>query len=331
MTEERALLEEVVAATKRVAASLGMSVAEVGQFAPVAPWQADTMSRNQQKDVLSLFKTYEQLVDLLSNRLIRTMLALLGENTAGWSARDAFRYMEERGSLEDAQQFLTLVLMRNRLAHEYPMDAEKRARRINETLGLAPMLLREAERLLEDAEDLLAESEPEEEPEEDLREVLASSIPDDIWVWGPSDDPYAVVVWEPQRPSDDVPLLPNEAPELTQDGFHSLLQSQLAMRIRAWESEQGGSALESPMQQILTTAFNAGRFNDVDEMANYIVTFVCESWLIGEWSQYHGEISWPQKMRQGTQKEVEILRNRLLDDPDFGELVRFWGKGSMET
>ncbi len=160
MTEERALLGEIIAATERVADSLRLSVEEVSRFAPVAPDAVDRMPRSQQKDVLSLFKSYEQLVDLLANRLVRAMLVLDGQNTAGWSARDAFRHMEARGSLEDAQRFMALVLLRNRLAHEYPMRAEKRAQRIDETLDFAGFLLEAAERLLIDARAVLAGGEP---------------------------------------------------------------------------------------------------------------------------------------------------------------------------
>ncbi len=331
MTEERALLEEVVAATKRVAESLRLSIEEVGRFAPLSARLADIMSWPQQKDVLSLFKSYEQLVDLLSNRLIRAILVMLGENTTGWSARDAFRRMESRGSLSDAQHFLTLVLLRNRLAHEYPMSAEKRAQRINETLELAPALLSAAEGLLRDAYNLLAEDKPEpDEPESvDVRDELAASIPDDIWVWGPEAD--WVVVWKPCRSTEILPLAPEPTPELTRQGFRHLYEQWLAMQIEAWEFGQPKGPYGSPLQTILVEAFNAGPMRNAQEQAAYICWAVCDSWLIAPWSQYHGDISWPQKMRRGTAEEVEALRACLLDQPDFGTLIEFWGRGPSET
>ncbi|MGF1660488.1 MAG: hypothetical protein ACFCUS_13760 [Rubrimonas sp.] len=304
-----------------------MSVEEVGRFAPLSPRLADIMSRLQQKDVLSLFKSYEQLVDLLSNRLIRAMLVVLGENTTGWSARDAFRHMEARGSLADAQHFLTLVLLRNRLAHEYPMSAEKRAQRINETLELGPALLSAAERLLRDANNLLAEDEPEpDEPEPvDIRHELAASIPDDIWVWGADRDGYPDV-WI-KRSNDETP------PTLTEAEFRNVFETVLADRIRGWQAWELDNPDVCSISEVINDAFCGGLADDTDPdaLAEIVVRSTDTSRLVGGWGEFDEDSAWPVAMWPGSQSDVTFFRERLFDDPDLAGLIEFWGCGPRET
>jgi hypothetical protein len=277
--EERALLAETIAAVERVAESLRLSVADVKPLAPMRPSSVDNLSRMLQKDVLSLFKSYEQLVDLLSNRLIRAMLAVLGENTKGWSARDAVRYMESRGTIQDAQRFLELVMLRNRLAHEYPMSAEKRAQRINDTLDMADVLLRAVEPLLFDASGLLADDETE---AEDARAALAREIPDEIWVWGPDDDKVGPIVWT-HRADGEV------APTLTENAFRHLFERRIAERIRAWEAWRRVNSEVRPIAQIIGDAFCGGFTTEQhhDSLAEIVVRATSTGLLIGVWQDFH--------------------------------------------
>jgi hypothetical protein len=59
--------------------------------------------------------------------------------------RDRANLMEKVGAIESAQDFFTLVLMRNRPAHKYPADPARIAGRLNDLWRLAPGAVRMAE------------------------------------------------------------------------------------------------------------------------------------------------------------------------------------------
>lgn len=156
MSPESGLLRQSLDAAARLARNLRLSQSDLASKAPFGADGAAAMDRGTEKDVLAFLKTFEQLQDVLANRVVRAILAATGTDASGWTARDAFLRMESIGALENAQRALDLARLRNRLVHEYPMSAARRADRINAAWSMTPALLADhamlaayAERLLE--------------------------------------------------------------------------------------------------------------------------------------------------------------------------------------
>ena len=147
VTEDQAKLAATVEAGRRLSASLWASLDDMAAHAPLTAGRVDALDRAAQKDVLAFLKAFEQLQDLTSNRLIRSVLVVSGSEVARMSAIDAYNEAEKFGALEDARRFLEIARLRNRLVHEYPMDAAARAKRVNDAYALAPALLDEFDRL----------------------------------------------------------------------------------------------------------------------------------------------------------------------------------------
>ena len=147
MTPDQVKLADTVSAGRRLAESLRASVSEMAAHAPLSAERIDSLDRAAQKDVLAFIKSFEQLQDLASNRLIRGILVASDVEVVGIAARTAYDLAEKAGALEDAARFADIGRLRNRLAHEYPMDAAARAKRVNDAYALAPALLDEFHRL----------------------------------------------------------------------------------------------------------------------------------------------------------------------------------------
>jgi predicted nucleotidyltransferase len=159
MEEVAATLRAAVAAARRVGDALSLSVAELAGVLPATAAQAAAFDRAAQKDVLAFLKTFEQLQDLLANRVARAALAQAALDITRMAVRDAFDELEKRGAIADARRFVDMQRLRNRLVHEYPMDDARRAERINAAWAMAPALLEELERLAAFAEGLAAKGE----------------------------------------------------------------------------------------------------------------------------------------------------------------------------
>lgn len=159
MTPDQVKLLDTVAAGRRLAERLRRSMADMAAIARLTPETVDALDWSAEKDVLAFLKSFEQLQDLTSNRLIRGVLIVAEVDVVGISARDAYDKAEKAGALADAARFVDIGRLRHRLVHEYPMDAAARARRINDALALAPALIEEFDRLAAYAARLAPEGE----------------------------------------------------------------------------------------------------------------------------------------------------------------------------
>jgi hypothetical protein len=201
------------------------------------------------------------------------------------------------------------------------MSAEKQAQRINDTLDMADVLLRAVEPLLFDASGLLADDEPEAEAEaEDARTALAREIPDEIWVWGPDDD--EPLVWK-------ACVRGETAPVLDERGFRGLFKNCLDLRIRAWLAWERDNPDVASISEIVEGAFGGGHLSGT--LAAIVMNGTRTSLLLGGWSDYWDDISWPVTMRIGSEDDVERFREQLDDDSELGSLLEFWGRGPSET
>ncbi|MEP9402370.1 hypothetical protein [Sphingomonas sp. VNH70] len=88
---------------------------------------------------IALLKRVEQLQDMIARavRLVATWELL---DTAAMTRRDIANWMEKSRFVEDADQWVDLTLLRNRLVHEYPIDEVEQVRRVNQCWDAATQL-----------------------------------------------------------------------------------------------------------------------------------------------------------------------------------------------
>ena len=84
---------------------------------------------------------YGSLVSNIQDSVFKVIGDLEEEPVAEMSNRDKANLMERIGALPSAEHFSVLALLRNKLMHNYPEEAQKHLERINFITGESPKLL----------------------------------------------------------------------------------------------------------------------------------------------------------------------------------------------
>lgn len=74
---------------------------------------------------------YGSLVSNIQDSIFKSIGELEQEPVSAMSDRDKANLMERLGALPSAQVFASLAIIRNKLMHEYPEEAQKHLDRIN--------------------------------------------------------------------------------------------------------------------------------------------------------------------------------------------------------
>ena len=85
---------------------------------------------------------YGSLVSNIQDSIFKSIGEIEQEPVSMMSNRDKTNLMERLGALPSAQAFASLAVIRNKLMHEYPEEAEKHLERINFITKEAPELVR---------------------------------------------------------------------------------------------------------------------------------------------------------------------------------------------
>lgn len=132
----------IVAIAERIGA-LRLSLSDTMDLAgraPPADMQAfNAMPKIERVASSALIKSVEQLEDQLA-RLFRTILRELTVDTTGWFAQDTANRMEQMGLVSDADRWVEIVKLRNRLIHDYPLDQEAQFKLLREAYAAAAFL-----------------------------------------------------------------------------------------------------------------------------------------------------------------------------------------------
>lgn len=129
--EEKALLREYFAACERLNSSFGFSVGLVGAWLPMTADRIDRLDIEADTSLVAFLKRFEQFEDALH----RTLKAISKIMEYGRIERltpvDVTRRAHKLGILDSAETWANAVRARNALAHEYPLDPQKRADQVN--------------------------------------------------------------------------------------------------------------------------------------------------------------------------------------------------------
>lgn len=137
----RAVLAGNLAAARLTVARLRRSLHAAGGLLPADAARIQTLTEGESERLDALLKRYEQVVDALQNGLFKGIAAVSGEDVAVLSRRDVADLMERLGVLADSARWTEAVLLRNRLAHDYPTQPERQAARLNAVLEQGAWLL----------------------------------------------------------------------------------------------------------------------------------------------------------------------------------------------
>lgn len=145
MTPDRhALIEnlwETLEAAQLISTSLTESREIVGRFLPVQAAQLKGLPRRDLVEINAFLFQFLQLASLLQDKLTRLILRVSDEDTGRASRLDMRNMLEKLGALDPAREFGAIAEIRNRLAHDYPLQPERKARSINEAFRRSADLL----------------------------------------------------------------------------------------------------------------------------------------------------------------------------------------------
>lgn len=128
---EIAILREHLKTCDRLEAGLRRVQSRIQTLVPIDAAHMQKLSDDEHVDVLAFLKTYEQMEDTLG-RTLKTiaMLMQLGK-VERLTSRDVAHRAVALGVIEDGRTWADAVRVRNELAHEYPLRADKQAHQVN--------------------------------------------------------------------------------------------------------------------------------------------------------------------------------------------------------
>ena len=135
---EVAILRKLATALDAVLSGADDALALLGPL-PVDVPAFLALDRVERTAARALLKAFEQAQDILA-RIYRTYLLSEQIDISGMTARDIANRMEKYGMLADAAIWASLVRMRDRLAHEYPVSPTEQLERVTETAAAVSAL-----------------------------------------------------------------------------------------------------------------------------------------------------------------------------------------------
>jgi hypothetical protein len=110
-----------------------------------APLDADSIKYFNDFDMETMdahLYRYGSLISRIQDAIFKLIAELEQENMSTMSSRDKANLMKRIGALPSAQEFSILVIIRNKLMHDYPEETSKHLERINFITEEAPELLK---------------------------------------------------------------------------------------------------------------------------------------------------------------------------------------------
>ena len=129
MTEEgeQRLLREYLATCERLYSGFEFSAALVAPLMPIGPEAIDRLPMADESNVLAYLKRFEQFEDAL-NRTLKAISKIMEHGKIErLTSVDVTRRAFNLGILASEKVWADAVRTRNALAHEYPLNPEKRA------------------------------------------------------------------------------------------------------------------------------------------------------------------------------------------------------------
>lgn len=139
---EKQVAEAILARLDALIVALGEDAEALGPL-PADMDAFSAMDRARRVASRALLKSVEQTEDQLA-RFFRLLPTLMLTDTAGWYAQDYANFAEGLGILDDSFAWTTIIRLRNRLVHDYPLQPEAQLELLSQAHAAMPLLIRAA-------------------------------------------------------------------------------------------------------------------------------------------------------------------------------------------
>lgn len=129
--EERALLREYFASLDRLSAGFTRAIRDVARLMPMDAARIDVLPLDDDSSVLVFLKRFEQFEDALHRTLKVISKIMEHGKIERLTSVDVTRRAFHLGILASQDIWADAVRARNTLAHEYPIDPDKRVNQLN--------------------------------------------------------------------------------------------------------------------------------------------------------------------------------------------------------
>ncbi len=143
MSNEAVRLAAAIRVTKAAAVRLKDSVEHDRDFLQAAIIAGDGISREQSRALDAFVQRYQQMFEHMAQRLFSAIYRAAEYGDRPPPLRTLFIWAEEVGLVQSSLVWGERAELRNRLVHEYPVQAEQRAIALTSALHEASLILRE--------------------------------------------------------------------------------------------------------------------------------------------------------------------------------------------
>lgn len=140
---EKQVAEPILARLDALIVALGENAEALGPL-PADMDAFRAMDRSRRIASRALLKSVEQTADQLA-RFFRPLPVLMLTATAGWYAQNCANFAEGLGVLDDSFAWTTIIRLRNRLVHDYPLQPEAQLDLLSQAHAAMPLLIRTAQ------------------------------------------------------------------------------------------------------------------------------------------------------------------------------------------
>ena len=129
-------------ALKSILERLSLSLDEDATFFPVTAASVKTRKNDEAKTRDAFLQRFQQAADHLLRKLFPRLQAAISGNLDILPIGELLQELDRAGLIEDAGTWKQILELRNRLTHDYALDAEESAESLNEAWRRAPYLIR---------------------------------------------------------------------------------------------------------------------------------------------------------------------------------------------
>lgn len=145
---ERAMLAEAVEAARRLQRRLRRTLGTLDARLPFDADRLAALDEDGQMAADALLMQFINLVAIVQDRLMRSILFAAGEDVEGQTRIDRRSTAEKLDAWPPGLDFGIVARARNTLAHQYPHDPAKQVVIVNGVLGAIPLAMKAADAML---------------------------------------------------------------------------------------------------------------------------------------------------------------------------------------
>ena len=139
-------LRQTFDALAAIGTRLALPVRDDANWFPVTSEGAASNEPDMMKAIDAFLQRFTQALDHVLRKLFPRLQAAISGDDELLPVRELFENLHRAGVIETVSEWRELLEVRNRLTHEYAMDAIERAATLNDAWSRAPALLTQIER-----------------------------------------------------------------------------------------------------------------------------------------------------------------------------------------